>query len=1277
MYGQGNYPPQHGQGSHAPPPPFPQPPVTPQFQHRPPSVYSGPFQYQQQPPPPPAQHGQPIQNAPHSYHLPPGTSQTHVSNGATQSFPPQQNTLWGRDSQRPPPPPLAPLPLVPNRPEMFRPSIPFRGFAYTPQSSNQLPPPPPPPPTSSFFAPALMYPTGPSPPPPPSLPPASPPPAPPSPPPPIPPSAFGTSTSTTLDAVSELPQILKPDLTSETVGLDSADKVASTSKIMVDTTMAVDSNDLTDRASAEVGSPALKDLDSGEYGDLDLPPPPPKPIEETVVKKIEDLCHSIAINGLGFECITRQKESGNPEFRFLFAGEVGSEAAVAHEYFKWVRKKCLLQRKKSNVAPKLPNISSLTRTSTGEAEVSPTVSDMEMEDDFIQPDEMHFESVSSPEDCGYREQLCAPKDDVERSPSKDDVSRFSHLGEEEQATGSIFLHQNDQPMHGKAFIGVDSLNASPYRAAKPMENSNIGVYSLSSEDDLTPIKSADEFKKSPSPIRLLQDYASDDSSQHDNKPPLDDVVPNTEGPVNLPSPELAFEKSPEPVGPRSLPSSPSKDQELLLKSQSTAAEANLASTDAVNAEFCFEGSNKYKEFNKSVVSPEVMGGKEVLQVVEEAAPGERNAKFQKVDVQDTSTHQKVDEFGRMVRDVASDSDSDDSYRIHSHGKRGRSRSRSPRDRRRSRWSPRRRRERRSRSPSWSPRKRRSRSRSPSYRRGGESGVETVKRDKCFDFLRGRCYRGASCRFMHQETDKNAGARYNRNTRTFDRHVATEKSPPRRSIHQHDLPGSSAVYVKNEDQNDKLPVADFCKSERLSGTDAIVLGSTEMKEEISESTIKLCGVEHCQEKEETEDPVIDRSQANTSIPVITSTTGEDRIEMSKPDLNTTASIDPNQGAHLELPAAPLSLPQTTSIPPRHPYQAQSQMQPLHYPTPPNTWPLPPPPPLPTTLQQQFTNNFTAPAFQQNQFPARNDYRMFQQHSYTTPSQTEDLRSKPVNQVYGGMGLHPGHLSSFPPPSLGHSATYMQQPHYSLQLPSSDGHRFGAYTNINPPYEGSQMTHHYNPYASTFDQPFEPKIDSNAELPKSGSDKYDPLFDSIEPPSSSAKKIDEGQGLESALRLSSSREPLDVGESYKQKEVEFAAVSTPTKSNGEFGETADAEVAEVESGKSSNPHHGGPTALGEIEIEQVKDKKSKDSRSMKLFKSSIAEYVKEVLKPHWRQGGMSKEAFKIIVKKTIDKVCGATKSHHIPKSQEKINRYIDSSERKLNKLVMGYVDKYAKL
>ncbi|KAG7955103.1 hypothetical protein I3843_11G053700 [Carya illinoinensis] len=286
---------------------------------------------------------------------------------------------------------------------------------------------------------------------------------------------------------------------------------------------------------------------------------------------------------------------------------------------------------------------------------------------------------------------------------------------------------------------------------------------------------------------------------------------------------------------------------------------------------------------------------------------------------------------------------------------------------------------------------------------------------------------------------------------------------------------------------------------------------------------------------------------------------------------------------------------------------------------------------------------------------------------------------------------------------------------------------------PEFGGSRISAHHNPYASTFEQPlssifssgvfkqekdapYSSKFDSSFKpshvlvdglgighvrssqttfspsstkaigqlLPRSGGDQYDPLFDSIEPVSNSFRRDDHGQKPEltgesdSILRFSGTHKLPDVEE--KHKEI-GAVASTTSLDNDEYGETADAEVGAVENESPSTPINVANVTGGDIEIDQIKSsgksKKSKDSRSMKLFKIAVADFVKEVLKPSWRQGNMSKEAFKTIVKKTVDKVSGAMKSHKVPKSQAKIDQYIDSSQRKLTKLVMGYVDKYVKV
>lgn len=129
-----------------------------------------------------------------------------------------------------------------------------------------------------------------------------------------------------------------------------------------------------------------EDLSSVECSKLDLPSPPPKPAEQKVVQKIEVLCHFIAKNGLEFEDMARQKEYGNPEFKFLFGGNPGSEAAVAHEYFEWMKKKCKgeykLQEKHNNSVWRPSGIDNSTQTSYlagTSVSHSPPDSDMDIE----------------------------------------------------------------------------------------------------------------------------------------------------------------------------------------------------------------------------------------------------------------------------------------------------------------------------------------------------------------------------------------------------------------------------------------------------------------------------------------------------------------------------------------------------------------------------------------------------------------------------------------------------------------------------------------------------------------------------------------------------------------------------------------------------------------------------------------------------------------------------------------------------------------------------------
>ncbi|KAK3122665.1 hypothetical protein QOZ80_8AG0616540 [Eleusine coracana subsp. coracana] len=92
------------------------------------------------------------------------------------------------------------------------------------------------------------------------------------------------------------------------------------------------------------------------------------------------------------------------------------------------------------------------------------------------------------------------------------------------------------------------------------------------------------------------------------------------------------------------------------------------------------------------------------------------------------------------------------------------------------------------------------------------------------------------------------------------------------------------------------------------------------------------------------------------------------------------------------------------------------------------------------------------------------------------------------------------------------------------------------------------------------------------------------------------------------------------------------------------------------------------------EDGENKKGKDSKALKMFKIALADFVKEALKPTWKEGHMSREVHKTIVKKVVDKVTSTVEN--IPPTKEKIDMYMSFSKDKLGKLVQAYVGKFAK-
>ncbi|CAN1807194.1 Protein FRIGIDA-ESSENTIAL 1 [Linum perenne] len=104
---------------------------------------------------------------------------------------------------------------------------------------------------------------------------------------------------------------------------------------------------------------------------------------------------------------------------------------------------------------------------------------------------------------------------------------------------------------------------------------------------------------------------------------------------------------------------------------------------------------------------------------------------------------------------------------------------------------------------------------------------------------------------------------------------------------------------------------------------------------------------------------------------------------------------------------------------------------------------------------------------------------------------------------------------------------------------------------------------------------------------------------------------------------------------------------------------------------NSMEGSPDASGKMDQEVHKEPKSP-----KHLRVALVEFVKELLKPTWREGQLSKDAHNTIVKKSVAKVLSTLKPHKVPTTADSVKHYLHLSCPKIEKLVKGYCSKYGK-
>ncbi|KAF8399611.1 hypothetical protein HHK36_015480 [Tetracentron sinense] len=931
--GPSAHPPPFQQGPPAPPPPVVQQgPLAPQshvaqlgppphvYQHGPPA---GPPPVQQGGPPPPPPHL--VQKGPPEVPLPGmiNTGQAYLHVPPVHGHPPmapsyptaQPNLRHLPPPVPPPPPPGAPI-VGPSHPEMIRaPLLPrvlppppsqgqilFRTPLHLPSpggmQSLQHVRPPPPPPTSSFVpvtpAPFASFVHAPvedahppfAPPPPPPPPPSSPPPLPPSPPSLASPMLLDSSarssqitSSMPLDVAADLSHRLESGIGSNKLfdsakmTTDSVGKLVARVQTTDDVPACDDYRNGEDGTSYEIDSLVEDELSSKPQAFLDRHAPPPKPAEEKVVRKIEVLCEFIAKNGSDFEDMARVKESGNPEFAFLFGGESGSEAAIAHEYFMWMKRKCRLESRLHNRSEQSdsslkqweidPSMQPSSFLDEG-ASHSPADSDMDMEDDVIQSEKDQVDEHSSESLKREPASICSevvvvkgqhePQSSTERLPAKDVFSGGKLLPEHDHSTFErSFSGRHNSAMSSAGAVEC-SLDSSIQKSTSPLLEDLSPFRASSAAAGISSAEVPGSLIKVGSPFRLIQDYASDDSVEDDDGPCLKDISParvppsitadgshedmGTDLDVNLRSKsvsvgtEMGFESlaGSAVVCSTSMPiMMPDVSPESLSAVQGTGIVSyTIGKTDELD-----NSNHRNQTSNDQAAFHEAFQQKDALQA-DKLDIYPQNGKFQKEGAKKASTPLKVDEFGRLVREGASDSDSDELHYTGRRGKRGRSwsRSRSPQDRRKRSRSPWRRKEKRSRSRSWSPKKRRSRSKSPAaFRRMSEFGGDNMRRDRgqipdCFDFLRGRCYRGASCRYLHHDSTSDGPRRYRNKQQQY------LEVPPdsRNSVAHGEIKNVSAKISVHEHDEVKSHEIQPCTDVSVSSDDAPKDGGLDKKRE---------------------------------------------------------------------------------------------------------------------------------------------------------------------------------------------------------------------------------------------------------------------------------------------------------------------------------------------------------------------------------------------------------------------------------------------------------------
>ncbi|XP_075514654.1 uncharacterized protein LOC142549549 [Primulina tabacum] len=103
----------------------------------------------------------------------------------------------------------------------------------------------------------------------------------------------------------------------------------------------------------------------------------------------------------------------------------------------------------------------------------------------------------------------------------------------------------------------------------------------------------------------------------------------------------------------------------------------------------------------------------------------------------------------------------------------------------------------------------------------------------------------------------------------------------------------------------------------------------------------------------------------------------------------------------------------------------------------------------------------------------------------------------------------------------------------------------------------------------------------------------------------------------------------------------------------------------------------TEKGNMVVAEVDESSSNKIKAVNAFKFVLIEHIRDVLKPYWKQGNLSRDAYKIILKKYVDKIIESIEASKFPKTKSDHQKHLSASKSKIFELIQAYVKKYQKV